>query len=396
MNHVEVTQHALPRWPGPWDDVLSLSLKDYPLLAPPLTVGESSRAQDFYLKCMKMYLSGDATSLNSELESRTLHANLSAEWNWALTILGIRLKVRSRTVTTTELSLLNSLVEDDAEDKGVLPHALLAETYFVLGQSFDVLRQYADARASFLKSAELFGIAQITSKECRAKLNSISSQSCESPTLSFTAEYLALAHYAQRVGELSTAGVCFINVAREYQRQKILDAAFENSTRANECLQGEFGNLHSLLCLAGHVDILIDQRKIKEARSQLSRLKLFDFVEVKEAIKVLELRLSIESKSSVVDQNCLPTWKERYQDFKDAKPAASKTPLELRLIEILNEGPKDKFELIETLYGQSDSFFACENRLKNLLNRVRNRHPGKLKFQDGKYLISGLRSGVVS
>lgn len=63
------------------------------------------------------------------------------------------------------------------------------------------------------------------------------------------------------------------------------------------------------------------------------------------------------------------------------------TPLEAKVMELLAEGSKDRFELMEALYGNSISLGLLENRLKNLLSRLKAKCPGQIIFENGKYRL---------
>ncbi|MNL58796.1 hypothetical protein D3C87_1824650 [compost metagenome] len=61
--------------------------------------------------------------------------------------------------------------------------------------------------------------------------------------------------------------------------------------------------------------------------------------------------------------------------------------MEDRLVCLVSCRPRDKFEIIDDLYGEKIDFDAAENRLKNLLNRLRKKRPGLIQLIDGRYHI---------
>jgi hypothetical protein len=78
------------------------------------------------------------------------------------------------------------------------------------------------------------------------------------------------------------------------------------------------------------------------------------------------------------------TWDERLGE----KDAPRLTKLEQRVLELLNEGSKTKMELIESLYGDRLSQSVTQNRLHNLMSRLRKRFPELIRFDDGKYFLT--------
>ena len=80
-----------------------------------------------------------------------------------------------------------------------------------------------------------------------------------------------------------------------------------------------------------------------------------------------------------------PTWLER---LAEERTGELMTDLEDRMIALLSSKPRDKYMLIEDLYGDRIALDAAENRLKNLLNRLRKKMPGKILLDNGFYKIA--------
>jgi hypothetical protein len=146
----------------------------------------------------------------------------------------------------------------------------------------------------------------------------------------------------------------------------------------------EKGTIHKGLGLLQKAHILFDLKKNAEAQRLIQEAKSYPFPEVKEAVLVLEKKISNKSLNIAL-KNLIPTWKERFKDFFLGTTGAAHVNLEQKVISTLSQNPRDKFDLIEELYGAEESFFLFENRLKNLLNRVRRKYPGQLVFSENKY-----------
>jgi len=377
----------LEKWPKTWTELFSLKLSD--LVSHCHSPHESQVSNvDRYTQILKAYLSGNTSRLSDEIRLMKQLPILqpdfipNLEFKCVIALAQAKLAIRKREIKVSNISEINSFIklylDQDVE------HLLIPELYIVLGQLLESSEDFLKARNAFDESAKYFNRHRIYSKSCRARLNSIANLSRIDTNIDLCTEYLSLAAFADYHLETSTAAVCFVNLAREYQRRKLFSTALDFSEQAFKILSTEATNLHSALAQAGHADILLDLERYDEARRIIQSLAISNFPEVRESYKVLEMKLKKQIKSNIEERSILPTWRERMHTYLHSLLTPSKN-LEQQVIALLQESPTDKFELIEKLYGKNDSFFVYENRLKNLLNRVRHRYPGCLSFQDSKY-----------
>lgn len=63
------------------------------------------------------------------------------------------------------------------------------------------------------------------------------------------------------------------------------------------------------------------------------------------------------------------------------------TSLERRVIDALADGPKTKYELTLLVFGCKGNQLSLENRLKQILFRVRKKTPGLIELRDQKYVM---------
>ena len=85
------------------------------------------------------------------------------------------------------------------------------------------------------------------------------------------------------------------------------------------------------------------------------------------------------------------TWEHRLEHLLAcgaAPEAQALSPLEERLLEFIAASPKTKFEIMDHLYGDRLNTEVRENRLKNLLNRLRKKRPELIVFENEKYRIA--------
>ena len=61
--------------------------------------------------------------------------------------------------------------------------------------------------------------------------------------------------------------------------------------------------------------------------------------------------------------------------------------LQAQLLDVLRAGPKDRHALISALWGDAEDYFHLENRLKQLLHRIKKRDSSLIGFLNGKYFI---------
>lgn len=74
----------------------------------------------------------------------------------------------------------------------------------------------------------------------------------------------------------------------------------------------------------------------------------------------------------------------------DAKPEPTTifSEAEVKLLSILKSEKLDKHALIEKLYGVNVDFFVAENRVKNLIFRIRKKQKGLIVCQDGYFKLA--------
>jgi hypothetical protein len=102
--------------------------------------------------------------------------------------------------------------------------------------------------------------------------------------------------------------------------------------------------------------------------------------EAMESALRLQNRIDEEISRRIEAEEVAPSWAHEYgnQEF---------TRLEKKVIESLRNKQMTKFEVIDHIYGKEVPFRQADNRLKNLLNRVRKKVGNTLTLTNGRYQI---------
>jgi len=188
-----------------------------------------------------------------------------------------------------------------------------------------------------------------------------------------------------------------LNTRRPSARSKVIlgayDVALVYSQLALEHLEAEYGSLHYGLSLANRCHTYLLMGREYEANLDFQKALSITHVEVQGALEVLtRMRSGNIAYDDAFNHPLIPTWRERYQEFlKNAGVSGGQFPklseLEQKVVGLLSKEPMSKHSLIQEIYGIEIDFFAAENRLKNLLNRLRQKIPGSFIFSDGHYRL---------
>lgn len=132
---------------------------------------------------------------------------------------------------------------------------------------------------------------------------------------------------------------------------------------------------------------------LKEVSLQIL-LSIFFFNEksLKQAFQIIKLSLEKLEKRELIScrhYGIARNISKRIEAIENSTiiPKDNLSQLEAKLIESLNSSPKTKFEIIDELYGSEIDSFAAENRLKNILFRLKSKFPGLIRLKNGKYFI---------
>jgi hypothetical protein len=155
--------------------------------------------------------------------------------------------------------------------------------------------------------------------------------------------------------------------------------------------QACFGSYQYYLALCHRCHLLQAAGRQEAALVDLEEASCSELPEVQDAVRVLSAKIGVDFKGQAVSGPKTKTWAERRADLslRNARlDISALSDLENNLIEQLATKPKSTHELIAALYGPRGSFFDRENRLKQLLHRVRKKRPQLIRYESGCYFLN--------
>lgn len=348
-----------------------------------LGLGGLSRASKewFYGHGLELFLTNQLEKLAGHVEQA------SEEFAELATLLKLRLEIRSGQILPATKQSCIAIADQRSELSG--------EALFVLAMAEECAHNEVAAAAYWtLAEAELekHGARR---KALKAAHNYLATQTRIDPTKPSIPGYRALILKCEALNENVVLANAELNISREFQIIGAVNVALRHANRAVD-LTKEFqpGGLQYFLSIAQRCHLLIELERRSLALIDFEELQTSVFPEIIAIAKVLELQFQ---KSLYVDihtegaSDITFSWERRQKAFETQLPAGAKyayTELEQKVIDALTEGPKTRFELIERLFGHSGDIFALENRLKQILFRIRKKAPGLIDLQDQKYMFS--------
>ncbi|MCM2323571.1 MAG: hypothetical protein NDJ90_09960 [Oligoflexia bacterium] len=349
-----------------------------------LLFGELSPSLRLYASTIKAFLNYDVEALESCVTEAAAHTH-------AFQALPLLIRIR-RDLRLRQI---------DAKSVEELTHVaatfdfLRGEALFVAAMGYESILDHARAKALYREASALFRNVGADRKAVKSALNCVVSESRLFSEKKLMADYHFLYKEAKRVGEFGTAGVCLLNISREYQKLGAFSAALKYCNRALALHQKELGTITYFLTLAHRCHLLFQLDRRHEALLDHEQCQNCEFPQVQAALQVVEKLISGEQGQvrdipveSGLEKHLTPTWKERLLGIQSETRRPELGALENKVIELLSEKPSEKWELMDALYGTALSADTREARLKALIFRLRKKRPGLILFKDGKYLIS--------
>ena len=312
-----------------------------------------------YALILITYLKGDSEALRKALdEILSSNPELSKEMHIIHEAGLLRFQIRNHMVDPEHLKMVEELANSAST-----PIEWRAELFFIIAMSYETLHDDQTACGFYKHASVIFDEAAVHKKAIKAYQNYIASESRVHHEKNFLVEYQYVYEKARKLGELGVAGSALNNMSHEYQKTGSLKLALKFSNRALACLKKDFGSLHYYLALAHRAHLLIEMGNEHEARITIDQLKPSTFAEVRAALEELE-------------------------ELLDKAGGAGDAHSEDFLIRLLMLRERDKFELMELLWGEDIGFTVGEERLRELLVGVRKKYPGLIACNAEKYRIA--------
>ncbi|MCX6123460.1 MAG: hypothetical protein NTV34_01720, partial [Proteobacteria bacterium] len=246
---------------------------------------------------------------------------------------------------------------------------LSGESYFLLATAAESRGADQDALPMWRLAAQTLEQSASIKKAVKAEHNAIATQSRLDPTARLLIEYQGVAVKAEVIGEPVVQANAELNLSREYQMIGALQIALRHANVAVDLTRRyQRGGLQYFLSMAHRCHLYLDLNQRKLAGIDYEELQTSSFPEAIACAQVLQKQLQspIYVKISTKGHALMTaSWIER-----NAKLAA------------------ERFELIRELFGSSGDIFSLENRLKQILFRVRKKAPGLIEYKDNKYYFA--------
>ena len=340
--------------------------------------------ETYYLDVLIAYLRGDAKELKELCDLRPEKSNI---FNL---LAQMRLAILSHNLQVSDLKIFEENILSLKPNE-----MLLGESYFVLAYGAYTIHESAYNVIYSEKALSYLNHGQLKKKAVKAAHNLLVAKSTIETNKNFIADYSALYLQARKVRDRITCGLCLLNISREYQKYNLLQAALDYVNKSIIYFSADAGVNHYYLSLVHRAHIYAQMKMTTSALTDIEKASACDFSEVKSAIDVVEQLLDQKSKIEIVP-TLNPTWRERaIHNKKECLRNRDFSELEEKLVSHLKSSPRDKFSLISHLYGDQINFSSAENRLKNLLLRIRKKNPHLIYYKNSLYCLteeSGLRA----
>ena len=350
--------------------VVQSPLSELPMIREEFPKGHTLR---FYANVLIAYLSGNISGL-------ILLNDQMNEWHAPIlkALVRLRLAIRERNVTKELIQNLQVLSIHDPLWQG--------EALIVSGFASETIGEFNTAKRLYYEAYRSFESIGAKLKSIKSLHNYISASSKIEFERSYFAEFHLVYRKAKAVRDYDVAGTALTNLAREFQRIKAHRSALKYATRALLYLEKSGGSYHHHMAVLNRCHILCELGRFSEAASDYEVINKSSHPEVKAGAQALEEIITKAKADNCTRTNYHPTWLERLAEEKNTTGDIM-TDLEDRVVALLSSRPRDKYTLMEDLYGDRIELDVAENRLKNLLNRLRKKMPGRIIFPDGLYKI---------
>jgi len=339
-------------------------------------------AAKLYLKVLIAYFSGDLQTLQEHAQTAEALSLKAPLFRPVYLLTNLRLQIRKNQVDPALIDQVESEIDQfESFWKG--------EIHFVLSSAEAVLERHDRSRDQSLRAFHALKQLGSRKKAVRALMNAVSSESCRRPDKLYFADLHFLHSEAQKIGDTTSQGITQLNISREYQKLGLFRAALRSADRAVSTLSHITGGIDYPLALAHRAHIFCQLGAWNEARLDTELACSAPFPEVKAAIRIIQIdfpKLAEIPLPAVetAEKSAIPAWSKRAKE--SMTPHATK--LEEKLIQILAHKSHSREQICERLYGKQLAPEVTRNRLNNLMNRVRKKHPSLIKWNAGKYRLT--------
>lgn len=260
------------------------------------------------------------------------------------------------------------------------------EVNMVLGMYFETLHDEMKSYNHYKAAHDVFIVHGCRRRTVRSLHNALAAQSRIDPTRRLLVEYNKLVLRARECEDWGTVGSALTNISREFQTMGLLYAALRYANEAVDAVKTHCPMSHPYyLALLHRAHVASGLAMQIVVKTDLEEAHVAPFPEIKAASEALRAKIFGTSLDEAKLAFCNATWKERATTPEAFDKGLGE--LEQGLICALSEGPKTRYELIDCIYPEGKNILALENRLKQILHRLRKRYPGLIGKSGRHYCL---------
>lgn len=329
---------------------------------------------EFYRQTLLLFHRGDTEGLGRHLKKTD---SLTGHPHAEIVCLCSELR-RQILAGKPDVALMNRLASN------AVPSQWRGEACVLVAYAWELHEDFESALRLHKKAALWLTKIGAHGKSLRARSNMIANLSNVEPERRLIPEYLYLNREAARLGQWNVVATTFLNVSREYQAMGAFGVALRYCGQAIEACASDLEGQIYFLAILHRAHLYFQTGRPLDARADLELASTSDFPVVNAAHA--ELRKILGEAAGAEETRLAPlTWKNRAE--KDGK-IQRLSAVEEKLIAYLAEKPRSKFEIADHLWGADTHPLTAENRLKNLIHRVRKKAPGLIVFEQETYFLS--------
>lgn len=339
-------------------------------------LSEEQNVQLFYIRVLIAYNRQDANAIASLLQR--LQSGLGS-FEAVAEVAKMRLQIRFGSIDLVQIQSALKFLKANA----VIP-LFKAEALFLSGTAYLNYGLYAESENLFKEASVIFQLALANKKALRSSLCALAAYSCAHPQSRLFYEYTEIYNQCIEGEEYLSAATALVNISREFQILGAQSVALDYIDKAIQLFEKkDRGSREHGLALAHQSELYFEQGLKSQGHSSLLFAISVGNKDVQSACQVVADQYQVNLKT-LPFESTLPTWQERATEGQQVVLS----PLESQLIQLLSQSPKDKYELMDQLYGELINFESKEGRLKNLLSRLRTRYPDLIVLREQKYHLS--------
>ena len=340
---------------------------------------EKNSFEALYTEVLMAYLQGNKSKLEVVINKLEKVKKFS-EHPFFLNLCKLRLEIRESRTNEKLIKDMLPYLEEETIWQG--------ELAFVIAFSYAKGHLYPKAKIYFKLAHQELKKAGVKRKSLLAFQNYVAVEYLLYPEKIQLAEHKFLAKESHKLGFNNLEALAYLNLSYLYFKINALNVSLKECLKAEKLMIEDTGLSQYWLIKSHKAYLYIKLGRIIEAKESIEELRLSKHKSIEETTKLLGTLVDGNHLKDIDFDALCKVWQSRFVEEKEFVKRPKLGKLEQELIRFIAEGPCDKFEIIENLYGNSVDIYSLENRFKRLIGRTRKKVPGLIIFEDGKYRLS--------